>query len=269
MAITTQSSAISPVPPAWPAGVARRIRLPLADGRATTVYVAGYDLAHTELRVVVLSEPQPLESWCADHGFAEALIGGFFVRPDGLPLGEVRTAGVLRQHVPFDPRWAHMRACVNVPDGDPRIAFRHELSVAPHGDLLQAGPMLVRDGREYFDAAADTEGFSAGAREFDSDITVGRHPRAALGIAGRHLVAVACDGRTRTEAGLTLGELAKFMTALGCEAALNLDGGGSTSMVSGGRLRNRPRHAYNRPEPGGRPISTALVFLRRPWSAAG
>ena len=54
-----------------------------------------------------------------------------------------------------------------------------------------------------------------------------------------------------------------MMTALGAETALNLDGGGSTSLVSGGRLRNRPRKDYETPEPGGRPVSTALLFLPR------
>ena len=98
--------------------------------------------------------------------------------------------------------------------------------------------------------------------QFDSDITDGRYPRAALGLADGKLFAVACDGRSRHDAGLTLEELAALMAALGCQVALNLDGGGSTSLVSGGRLRNRPRGGWERPEVGGRPVSTALVFLR-------
>jgi exopolysaccharide biosynthesis protein len=53
------------------------------------------------------------------------------------------------------------------------------------------------------------------------------------------------------------------MAALGCSTALNLDGGGSTSLVSGGRLRNRPRGGWERPEVGGRPVSTALLFVPR------
>ena len=74
------------------------------------------------------------------------------------------------------------------------------------------------------------------------------------------MVAVAVDGRSRHDAGLTLVELARLMVAMGCERALNLDGGGSASLVSGGLLRNVPRGGYERPEPGGRPLSTALVF---------
>ena len=99
--------------------------------------------------------------------------------------------------------------------------------------------------------------------QFDSDITDGRYPRAALGLADGRMFAVACDGRGRFDAGLTLEELAALMAALGCSTALNLDGGGSTSLVSGGRLRNRPRGGWERPEVGGRPVSTALLFVPR------
>ena len=70
-----------------------------------------------------------------------------------------------------------------------------------------------------------------------------RAPRSALARDGR-LLAVACDGRADDEAGLTLAELAEALVALGAPQALNLDGGGSTSLVCGGRLRNVPREDH-------------------------
>ena len=195
----------------------------------------------TELRVAVLRGQARLEPWCAARGVEEALVGGFFARPDGVPLGELRTRGVARRHVPFAAPWSHVRACVHVQGGVASIAPRDELPAAPRGDLLQAGPLLVRDGAPVFRREEDREGFCAGMAQFDSDITDGRHPRAALGLAPGRLYAVACDGRSRHDAGLTLEELAALMAALDCRTALNLDGGGSTTLVSGGRLRNRPR----------------------------
>jgi len=152
---------------------------------------------------------------------------------------------------------------VHVEGGRVRIAARDALPALPRGDLLQAGPLLVADGRAVFDREEDREGFSAGAHDFDSDITAARHPRAALALAGDRLLAVACDGRSRDDAGLTLEELAQALVALGADAALNLDGGGSASLVAGGRLRNVPRGAWERPEPGGRPLSSALLFHPR------
>ncbi len=257
--------ALASVEPLRPprSGRVRSARIELADGARTMVHVARYDTASTELRVAVLRGQARLEDWCAARGFDEALVGGFFVRPDGVPLGEVRTRGVARRSVPFIAPWDAVRACVHVRGGVAAIAPRGELEPAPAGDLLQAGPLLVRDGRVVFSRADDAEGFSAGESQFDSDITAGRHPRAALGLADGQLFAVACDGRSRHDAGMTLEELAELLVALGCDSALNLDGGGSTSLVSGGRLRNRPRGSWERPEVGGRPVSTALLFVPR------
>jgi hypothetical protein len=245
---------------------AERLRLP--DGAATTLHVATYDLARTSVRVHLLARPAPLEAWCRRRGIADALVGGFFLRPAAtgraasVPLGEVRTAGIVRDGVPFTAPWDGVRACVHVAGGRVRIARRPELPAAPRGDLLQAGPLLVDGGRPCVEG--DPEGFGAGAHQFDSDITVGRHPRAALGVTreGR-LLAVACDGRADDEAGLTLGELAEALAALGAVDALNLDGGGSTSLVCAGRLRNVPREAHGVVLAGGRPVTTALSFTRR------
>src|SRR4051794_23488055 len=240
----------------------RRLRVELPGGAATTVHVATYDARAYELRVTLVGGRR-LTEHCAARGIDDAIVGGFFTRPAGEPLGELRTRGVLRRHVPFDGPWSSVRACLNVAGGDVRIARRDDLPIAPRGDLLQAGPLLVRDGEAIFDRAADLEGFRAGAHQFDSDITAERHPRAALAVGDGRLLAVACDGRGRADAGLTLEELAEVLVALGARHALNLDGGGSTTLIAGGRMRNRPRAAAGVPEPGGRGIATALTFVPR------
>jgi len=245
------------------AGDVRSFRHVLPDGARTTVHVAVHDPARVELRVAVLRGSGRLEAFCARRGVADAIVGGFFTRPGGVPLGEVRTRGVARRHVPFLAPHGAVRACVHVQGGSARIESRDALPAQPRGDLLQAGPLLVRGGKAAYARAGDPEGFSAGAAQFDSDITLGRHPRAALGLADGRMIAVVGDGRSRHDAGLTLEELAALLAALGARTALNLDGGGSASLVAGGRLRNRPRGDYERPEPGGRPVSTALLFVPR------
>src|SRR5580765_3376516 len=198
----------------------RQLRVPLADGAATTLYVAEYDLRRTAVRVVRLPRPLALQAWCRAHGVQEAIVGGFFVRPEGVPLGEVRTSGIERASVPFDEPWSGVRACVHVTGEEVRIARRPQLGSNPAGDLLQAGPLLVRGGELVDDG--DVEGFRAGRRQFDSDITDGRYPRAALALArGRRLLAVAADGRADDEAGLTMRELAETLVALGAVDALN------------------------------------------------
>lgn len=246
-----------------PLGACRSFRHPLPDGAWTTVHAALYRRRSVELRVVALEEPEPLGSWCARARMSDALVGGFFVTATGTPLGELWVGGVQRASVPFDPPLGPGRSCVAIEGQRVRMAGRGRLPSVPRGDLLQAGPLLVRRGRPVVRDGDDPEGFSAGSGQFDSDICDGRHPRAALGVSRDALICVACDGRAPDEAGLTLGELARLMAGLGARRAINLDGGGSAALVVDGRLRNAPREAHGVEIAGGRAIVTALAFSPR------
>ena len=210
--------------------------------------------------MVAFPRPRRLVDWCAETGTPHAIVAGFFVRPEGRPLGELRIGGSARDHEPFAAPWGGRRACVAIRNGAVEIDPRPAFAPTPAGDLLEAGPLLVRDGLSVLDGVADPEGFSSGSEQFDSDITQGRYPRAALGVSEDELIAVACEGRAVDEAGLTLAELAEAMAALGSRRAINLDGGGSTSLVFDGILRNSPREEHGVRIAGGRPVATALVF---------
>jgi hypothetical protein len=238
------------------------------DGAATTVHVAVYARATLTAAVVRLPEPEPLEGWCARTGVADALVGGFFVTPAGPALGELWVGGWRVDTRPFDARFAGSRACLHVHGDHIAIGPPGAHPADPAGDLLQAGPALVADGRVLVADGADPEGFAAGHAQFDSDITEGRHPRAAIGIDDDRIVAVATEGRARDEAGLTLVELAELMAGLGARHAINLDGGGSTSLVVDGRLVNRPRTSEGGDIPGGRALLTAIALVQRPQPAA-
>ena len=240
-----------------------RMCVTLGDGASTALHVASYERSAFRPRVVLLERPAPLVRWCARHDVPNAVVGGFFLRPQYAPLGQVWIDGELQPSVPFDAPWGDMRACAHIADDALRIVRRDQLGSEPTGDLLQAGPLLVRDGLAAISHGEDAEGFSAAAHQFDSDITQGRYPRAALAIAGARLLAIACDGRTRRDAGMTLGELADALVELGVTDAINLDGGGSASLVHDGRLRNRPREPHGVDLLDGRPVVTAVVFERR------
>ena len=158
-----------------------------------------------------------------------------------------------------------------------RIEPRHRLPTRPRGDLLQAGPLLVAGGA-VSTGDGDVEGFSAASHQFDSDISAGRYPRAALALTAEHVLAVTCDGRSTRDAGMRLHELARFLVDWGAEQAINLDGGGSASLVSGGRLCNRPREAHGIDLLEGRrsprrssspPGADARAGLRAAWPRRG
>lgn len=239
-----------------------RVRVRLGDGVATTLHVASYPRETYVPHVVRLERVEQLVQWCGSHGLRHAVIGGFFIRPEYAPLGALQIDGRLLPSVPFDSPWDEVRACVQIDQGEVRIGRRHELPDGA-GDLLQAGPLLVRQGRRVVEDGSDDEGFSAGAHQFDSDITAGRYPRAALAVAEERLLAVACDGRTQGDAGMTLPELADALVELGADEALNLDGGGSASLIHQGKLRNRPREEHGVDLLGGRQVVSAIVFAAR------
>lgn len=92
------------------------------------------------------------------------------------------------------------------------------------------------------------------------------HPRTAIGIdrdTGEVLL-LAIDGRQRSSRGHTMVELAEMMQDLGADEALNLDGGGSTTMVA--RRADGAIGVVNSPSDGAeRLVANALeVTYRRP-----
>jgi hypothetical protein len=240
-----------------------RRRLRLADGAETTLHVAHFARAEFGLRVAALRPCSTVRAWCEANRAEHAIVGGFYMRPGGPALGDLWIDSRALPSEPFDAPWNSQRACVHVAGGEVRLAARDELGSVPHGDLLQAGPMLVAAGGSLIRPGVDAEGFSAGSRQFDSDITAGRYPRAALGLSARDAIAVVCDGRADDEAGLTMAELAAAMVGLGAEQAINLDGGGSASLVVGGVLVNTPREEHGLELDGGREVATVLHFAPR------
>jgi phosphodiester glycosidase len=236
----------------------------LADGEVTTVYAVRYPRQSTRARVVYFPRTEHLDVWCRRNGVDEAVVGGFFLRDPYRPLGELWIGGRPARHEPVAAPYAHRRGSVVIDDGVVQLVERAAAPARPPGDLLQAGPLLVADGAIVFDRDDDREGFSAGAAQFDSDITEGRYPRAALGISADSLVAVACDGRrSNVDGGLSMLELAAALVELGAESAINLDGGGSTTLVHRGHLLNRPYSSQDQPAPASRPVVSALAFERR------
>jgi hypothetical protein len=221
-------------------------------------------LERSRPRVQIFRQPRRLDHWCSKHGCKEAIVGGFYLRDPFRPLGDLVAGARPLASEPFAAPYGPRRATLHATGDATRIARRDAIDVAVDGDLLQAGPMLVSGGRVVFDRATDREGFSAAAGQFDSDITDGRHPRSAIGISEEDLFVVCCDGRrTGVDAGLSLDELAEFMVALGCRDAMNLDGGGSTTLVHRGHLLNRPYSKQDQPAPASRPIVSAIVIDRR------
>ena len=114
-------------------------------------------------------------------------------------------------------------------------------------DVLGAGPLLVVNGRVEI-----TDRLERMTPAFRTDL----HPRTAIAWLGdgRALLLVA-DGRHPPQrVGLTLDDLARLLIEFGARDAINLDGGGSTTMVVKGEIVNVPSDIT-----GERPVSDAIV----------
>lgn len=86
-----------------------------------------------------------------------------------------------------------------------------------------------------------------------------RNPRTGIGVTREGtLLLVTVDGRRRGSIGMTPVGFARLFRYLGARSALNLDGGGSTTMVVRGRIVNQPSDTG-----GERPVGTAVLVLPR------
>jgi hypothetical protein len=111
--------------------------------------------------------------------------------------------------------------------------------------VVGAGPRLLRAGRVA--VASLAEGF-APAPSFFTTFVASRQPRTLAGVrADGRLLLVTVDGRAPGwSAGMTLAEAARLMRSLGARDAMNLDGGGSTTMSVRGQVVNRPSDGQQR-----------------------
>jgi hypothetical protein len=106
---------------------------------------------------------------------------------------------------------------------------------------IGGGPMLVRDGK-----AMQWGGIQV------------RHPRSALGWNRDHFFLVEVDGRqSQLSVGMTFSEFAEYLRKLGCEQAMNLDGGGSATLWVMGNVMNSPSEGQERPG------ANSLVVVRK------
>ena len=117
----------------------------------------------------------------------------------------------------------------------------HAIGGGPY--LLSKGQIIMND---------KLEGFT------QSSGVLGVAPRTALGVTKQgRLIFLTADGRQANSVGLTLWELATLMKEIGAYEALNLDGGGSTTMVAENQILNHPSGTL-------RKVSTALLLYKTP-----
>ena len=172
---------------------------------------------------------------------------GFVISASGALIDEVREI-IAGDGMVFGHRWTYdsvdalQQERQTAGGGDKRFEFE---------DITNGVPQLIKDGK--IDITWEQEKASKSFVET-------RHPRTAVAKLkdGKFLMLTA-DGRSEQSAGLDLYDLAKYMLELGAVDAMNLDGGGSTTMYLDGKVVNKPSD-----KEGERKVGDAiLVTLRK------
>ena len=120
----------------------------------------------------------------------------------------------------------------------------------PIENIVGGVPRIVRDG------VASVEHKLEGISD---KFALDRHPRTAAGISkdSTQVYLIVVDGRQPGySVGMSLYELSDFMVELGVYQGVNLDGGGSTTMVVNNEVVNQPSDAS-----GERPVGNALLVI--------
>ena len=127
------------------------------------------------------------------------------------PMGQLSNGAVVMEGKTVDiTPWDIMMERILYPDGTAIEAIRDK-------DVMVAGPLLLLDGKE--------ESFHKESH------VMAKHPRSAIAVKGKKVYLIVVDGRDPERAsGVTIPELAHMMRVLGMDSALNLDGGGSSTL---------------------------------------
>lgn len=121
----------------------------------------------------------------------------------------------------------------------PWNTIKHAICGGPR--LIENGEISINDEEERFSA----------------NIARARHPRTAVGLAvDNSLILMVVEGRTGDSVGMTLKELALYMKRLGVRHGINLDGGGSSTMVVNNRVVNATSDGAERR------ISNGILLLK-------
>lgn len=117
-------------------------------------------------------------------------------------------------------------------------------------DITNGVPQLIKDGK--IDITWQEEKSSKSFVET-------RHPRTAVAkLKDGKFLMITVDGRTESSGGIGLQDLAEYLLSLGATDAMNLDGGGSTTMFVDGKVVNHPSD-----KEGERKVGDAILVTPR------
>ncbi len=207
-------------------------------GRPWDLHVVTVDLGRPELRVIATrpgDRRTVTSEFARRHGAQVAINANFYGGSScGLAMGDGQKwndsyEDGCRESVGFGREENRARCFSSTAVGDP-----------PEGwitDVVSGKPRVVRDGQV--------------VRDYDCGFHIcARHPRTVVGLSEdrRTLILLVVDGRSGRSVGMNGEELGGVVRELGAHEAVNLDGGGSTTLwiEAEGGVVNRPSDGRER-----------------------
>jgi hypothetical protein len=171
-----------------------------------------------------------------------------------LKVGTVSQAKVLMVHEAGNMLLRHDVAVISI---GPRLAAR--LPRPPIGSMLTVSTETLPSLNGARTALGGGPTLLSAGRPWQwPNLFQSRHPRSCIGWNKDSFFMMEVDGRQAGSDGMTYFELADYLRKLGCDEAMNLDGGGSATLWADGRVMNRPSEGLERP------AANSLVLLRVP-----
>jgi len=144
-------------------------------------------------------------------------------------------------------------AAIAIQNGRPEIVEKPSAGwekLSGFETVLSSGPLLIMDG--------------AIQQQEDIDFMNNRHARTAFGIGEGKVFLVVVDGYMDQASGMSINDLSSLMLELGSTAAINLDGGGSSTLwvddENGERVLNYPTDNDTFDHQGERAVANAVVI---------
>ena len=199
--------------------------------------------------VMVGANKAPLATIAGEnYGVIGGINGGYF--SGAKPIGVLRRQGHM-DNAKFWPNrsafgWNENGDTVFI-DGRDIANIAHDTSLDGYTEMMQAGPLLMKDGV----SVDNTEKVHPTVLDF-------RHPRTLVGTDGKRVYWVVIDGRDNMHSvGTTIEETRRFCKQIGLKTALNLDGGGSSSLWWRGSTFTLPSNSRD----AERPIPYAVLMF--------
>ncbi len=224
-------------------------------GAPQAISMVKYDAGRYRTRIVQPDSLMLTSALAEAEGAVAAVNAGYFnvrkrvpstfVRVGGETLGATEEQELFRVNGVVAVKGRRVRIEPYVPADDARLARRYR-------DALAAGPLLIAAGKtlSYDDRKG---GFW------------GRHPRSLIGVMPKgEVVMIVVDGRFPDRAaGMTIGELSYLARQLGLRSALNLDGGGSSTLWNEATgIVNHPSDNRRFDHAGERRVTNCIAAVR-------